>query len=435
MVVSGAFKTGQVRAEKAVPTIAFRVLDAPRLKDDYYCSVLAYCISNRTLAVALGHRVYLWTERYGVRYPPLPPVRQSNYVASLAFSSEEGKKAILATSRSSGHVTLWSLLEQKARFETSHPSAACAVAFRPTVAKRPSTSTGMVVNCEDLLVGDDAGLIYYYSVEWPTQGPGSMTLLSKIEAHSQNVCGLTWAPHGMYFVSGSNDNCALLFHAEDIFEAQRVASSETKTAQDINPVDLVDVAGEADAATNIRGSNLISTTATSTLDEQPNHDRSIANVHSRGISISASDIDLNRDRTPERTRLPPRRAPPTPPRSPPFRTAAHEDDLADINVIGLRSVHRHIFSHSAAVKALAFAPWQPTLLATGGGSNDRQIHFHHTESGTTLAVINVFAQVTSLSWSSTKREIVATFGYSQPEHDIRIAVFAWPSCECVVSIP
>lgn len=98
-------------------------------------------------------------------------------------------------------------------------------------------------------------------------------------------------------------------------------------------------------------------------------------------------------------------------------------------------MHKRSFYHSAAVKAIAYAPWQPTLLATGGGSNDRQIHFHHTESGTTLAVINVFAQVTSLSWSRTSREIVATFGYAQPEHDIRIAVFAWPSCECVVSIP
>jgi hypothetical protein len=98
-------------------------------------------------------------------------------------------------------------------------------------------------------------------------------------------------------------------------------------------------------------------------------------------------------------------------------------------------MHAFSFHHSAAVKAIAFAPWQPTLLATGGGSNDRQIHFHHTGSGATLAVINVFAQVTSLIWSTTRREIVATFGYAQPEHDIRIAVFSWPSCECVVSIP
>lgn len=99
------------------------------------------------------------------------------------------------------------------------------------------------------------------------------------------------------------------------------------------------------------------------------------------------------------------------------------------------NIYKHSFIHSAAVKALAFAPWQPSLLATGGGSNDRQIHFHHTGSGATLAVINVFAQITCLIWSRTRREIAATFGYAQPEHGVRVAVFAWPSCECVVKIP
>jgi hypothetical protein len=109
--------------------------------------------------------------------------------------------------------------------------------------------------------------------------------------------------------------------------------------------------------------------------------------------------------------------------------------LADPSVPGQVNVHIHSFRHSAAVKAIAFAPWQPNLLATGGGSNDRRIHFFHTGSGATLALINVFSQVTSLVWSTTRREIVATFGYSQPEHEIRIAVFSWPSCECVVRIP
>ena len=39
--------------DKAVPVTPFRVLDAPHLKDDYYCTVLAYSHSHRTLAVAL----------------------------------------------------------------------------------------------------------------------------------------------------------------------------------------------------------------------------------------------------------------------------------------------------------------------------------------------------------------------------------------------
>ena len=118
----------RAKADKPVPSVAFRVLDAPRLKDDFYCSVLAYSYTCRTLAVALMHRVYLWTEADGVRYPPLAPARPTNYVSSLAFSSKSGGKSILAVARNSGHVSLWSLFEHKSRFEIPHPWAACTVA-------------------------------------------------------------------------------------------------------------------------------------------------------------------------------------------------------------------------------------------------------------------------------------------------------------------
>ncbi|KAH8194802.1 hypothetical protein TruAng_011034 [Truncatella angustata] len=94
----------------------------------------------------------------------------------------------------------------------------------------------------------------------------------------------------------------------------------------------------------------------------------------------------------------------------------------------------HCWPHLAAVKAIAFCPWRPHLLATGGGSNDKMIHFYHSTSGTTLATISVSAQVTSLVWSTTRREIAATFGYAQPDHAIRIAVFSWPDCQMVASV-
>jgi WD40 repeat protein len=96
---------------------------------------------------------------------------------------------------------------------------------------------------------------------------------------------------------------------------------------------------------------------------------------------------------------------------------------------------KHRWTHGAAVKAIAFCPWQRGLIATGGGSNDRCIHFYHTFSGACLATINVAAQVTSLIWSTTRREIAATFGYASPDHPYRIAVFSWPGCRQVVSIP
>jgi WD40 repeat protein len=96
---------------------------------------------------------------------------------------------------------------------------------------------------------------------------------------------------------------------------------------------------------------------------------------------------------------------------------------------------KHKWELNAAVKAIAFCPWQRGLIAIGGGSNDRCIHFYHTISGACLATIDCAAQVTSLIWSSTRREIAATFGFAQPEHPFRIAVFSWPACEQIVAIP
>lgn len=96
---------------------------------------------------------------------------------------------------------------------------------------------------------------------------------------------------------------------------------------------------------------------------------------------------------------------------------------------------KHRWQHGAAVKAIAFCPWREGLVATGGGSNDKCIHFFHASSGAALATISVSAQVTSLIWSTTRREIVATFGYAQPDHPYRIAVFSWPDCRQVAAVP
>lgn len=105
-------------------------------------------------------------------------------------------------------------------------------------------------------------------------------------------------------------------------------------------------------------------------------------------------------------------------------------------VPSLEATHaKYKWTLNAAVKAMAFCPWQRGLIAIGGGSNDRCIHFYHTFSGACLATIDCSAQVTSLVWSTTRREICATFGFAQPEHPFRIAVFSWPSCDQLVAIP
>ena len=49
-----------------------------------------------------------------------------------------------------------------------------------------------------------------------------------------------------------------------------------------------------------------------------------------------------------------------------------------------RPTHR-ITAHQAAVKALAWCPFQANLLATGGGTADRTIKFHNTHTGERVA--------------------------------------------------
>lgn len=50
-------------------------------------------------------------------------------------------------------------------------------------------------------------------------------------------------------------------------------------------------------------------------------------------------------------------------------------------------------AHQAAVKALAWCPFQSHLLASGGGSADRCIRFWNTHTGSQLNSIDTQSQV------------------------------------------
>jgi hypothetical protein len=86
------------------------VLDAPNLRDDFYCSVLAYSSTCHTLAVGLGELLYAWSELAGVHLLHAGN-RNSSWLTSLAFSSTQGTKAVLAFGRSDGTLNLMSLYD------------------------------------------------------------------------------------------------------------------------------------------------------------------------------------------------------------------------------------------------------------------------------------------------------------------------------------
>ncbi|TGZ81297.1 WD40 repeat-like protein [Ascodesmis nigricans] len=307
-----------------VPTTPFRVLDAPGLRDDYYCSLIAYSPTTHSLAVGLHSDVYNWNESCGAQQFES---WSSSHVTCLAFSSKDGKNNILGIGRIDGSLTFWTPGEPVPRLEQTHSAGVACIAWKPKVVVK-SPGRGCY---EDVLVGDEMGIVHIYRLDWNTPpGQATMALLRRLHIHTQQICGLAWSTDGSQFITGGNDNMACLFDTDAVLTPQ-----------------------------------------------------------------------------------------------------GHHNLDAGLGDCG----ERYRWAHGAAVKAIAFCPWQRSLVATGGGSNDRGIHFYHTFSGQHLKTINVAAQVTSLIWSTTRREIAATFGFSNPDHPIRIAVFAWPECTQIVSIP
>ncbi|KAH7320305.1 hypothetical protein B0I35DRAFT_234221 [Stachybotrys elegans] len=208
---------------------------------------------------------------------------------------------------------------------------------------------------EDLVVGDDTGIIYYYMVEWPSNWEvtrdtwsGSMTLVAKLSLHSQQVCGLSWSADGQFFASGGNDNLCCFYSVDEVLGERREAVYDDRLGT-----------------------------------RPPEGHGSEPEALALGMSLSRSNRQsIARSTNPWGSGGARRRA-------------ATRSSPNGFRRLGLSSA-KHRWIHGAAVKAIAFCPWRDELVATGGGSTDKCIHFFHTVSGSALATIAVSAQVTSL---------------------------------------
>ena len=80
-------------------------------------------------------------------------------------------------------------------------------------------------------------------------------------------------------------------------------------------------------------------------------------------------------------------------------------------------------AHQAAVKALAWCPWQKHLLASGGGTADRMIRFWNTQTGACLQSVDTKSQVCALTWAKHEKELVSSHGYSHNQ----VILWRYPS--------
>jgi cell division cycle protein 20 (cofactor of APC complex) len=105
-----------------------------------------------------------------------------------------------------------------------------------------------------------------------------------------------------------------------------------------------------------------------------------------------------------------------------------------VNIWDARNIATPKFSkanHRAATKALAWCPWQINLLATGGGTLDRQIHFWNSTTGARVNSIDTGSQVNALQWSRDYREIISCHGAP----DNQLTIWSYPSLVKNAEIP
>jgi cell division cycle protein 20 (cofactor of APC complex) len=81
--------------------------------------------------------------------------------------------------------------------------------------------------------------------------------------------------------------------------------------------------------------------------------------------------------------------------------------------VGARKPIHTLTEHRAAVKAMRWCPWQRHVLATGGGSADRQVCLWNASSGRLLMSVDAESQVTDVMWGKQDKELLTAHGYSR----------------------
>lgn len=87
-------------------------------------------------------------------------------------------------------------------------------------------------------------------------------------------------------------------------------------------------------------------------------------------------------------------------------------------------------NHTAAVKAMAWCPWQNNLLATGGGTGDGQVHFWSSTTGARVNTLQTPTQISSVQFAPHSREVLTTHG--APVNSLMI--HSYPSMSKVAEI-
>ncbi|KAF1383859.1 hypothetical protein PFLUV_G00136220 [Perca fluviatilis] len=208
---------------------------------------------------------------------------------------------------------------------------------------------------------------------------GDITLLMRLESEDIYICSLSWTKEGTYLAIGTSDCKIQLW---DVYNQKRLRSlaSHTSRVASLSWNDHVLTSGSRSGHIH-------------------HHDVRVADHHIFTLTGHSQEV-CGLKWSPDGRYL----------------ASGGNDNLVYVwprMQEGTNTNSVQCWSdHQGAVKALAWCPWQPNILASGGGTSDRHIRIWNVNSGSCISSLDTQSQISSLLFSPNYKELVSAHGYA-----------------------
>ncbi|KAJ0058648.1 hypothetical protein NL108_000353 [Boleophthalmus pectinirostris] len=229
---------------------------------------------------------------------------------------------------------------------------------------------------------------------------GDVILLMKLEREEDYICSVSWTKEGSYLAIGTSDCKVQLW---DVENQKRLRSMASHTAR---------------VASLSWNDHILSSGSRS--GHIHHHDVRMAQHHRFTLTAHSQEV-CGLKWSPDGRYL----------------ASGGNDNLVCVwprvsdGSVGNESQAVRCWSeHQGAVKALAWCPWQPNILASGGGTSDRHIRIWNVNSGSCISSIDSQSQVSSLVFAPNYKELVSAHGYAHNN----VVVWKYPSLTKVAEL-
>lgn len=174
--------------KKNISQSAYKILDAPSLKDDFYLHLLDWS-KKGIIAVGLESGVYLWDSLSSSIGVIKSNPNQEDKVTSVQWFNDG---ELLLIGHNSGKILIWDIIKDKQvlSYEDHTSRVGCFAGLPDSNFLFSSASLDHNIHNYDLRTRE---------------------VIMKFSGHSQEVCGLKWSHDGKMLASGGNDNKLMLW--------------------------------------------------------------------------------------------------------------------------------------------------------------------------------------------------------------------------------